>query len=38
MDGEIDEGPRVATCPLPSHRIDGGRDDRCSAESLVEGV
>ena len=27
MDSEIDEGPQLATYPVPSHRADGRRDD-----------
>ena len=33
-DSEIDE----ATCSVPSHWVDGSRDNRCSVESLVERV
>jgi hypothetical protein len=36
-DAEVDEGPQLTTGPVPSHRVDGSRDERCSAESQVEG-
>ncbi|HZM57771.1 MAG TPA: hypothetical protein VFC03_22410 [Acidimicrobiales bacterium] len=35
---EMDECPQLATYPVPMHRADGSHDDRCFAESLVEGV
>jgi hypothetical protein len=34
----MDECPQLATNPVPMHRADGSHDDRCFAESLVEGV
>src|SRR5665213_702988 len=37
-DSEVDEGPQLATEPVPSHRVDGSRDDPHLAESLMKHV
>ena len=32
-EAEVDEGPQLTSCPVPSHRDDGSREDRSSARS-----